>query len=133
MKRRTRTPQPERIIDTGRTEPRIEAAEFARALGARRVGASATGGSPVSRAAVRRELVRLLKSTGGRPALEGSLRRQKIPLSDEEWDQLEHLSEIFEESGVKATAGQVARVLLRLALARVGEEAPPARAGGGGR
>jgi hypothetical protein len=57
------------------------------------------------------------------------LRRQKIPLSDDEWGQLEYLSELFEDSGIKATAGQVARVLLRLALKRVaGDDAvPPAR------
>ena len=126
--RRPRSPEP-RIVDTGPTEPRIDADVFAAAIGAQRVGASPAGGSPVSRAAVRQELSRLLRSTGGRPGLEGSLRRQKIPLSDDEWVQLEYLSELFEDSGIKATAGQVARVLLRLALKRVAgdDTAPPAR------
>lgn len=115
---RTRFAEP-RIVDTGNTEPRIEPDVFAAAIGAKRIGASVHGGSPVSRIAMRQELARLLRSTGGRPGLEGSLRRQKIPLSDDEWVQLEYLSEVLGDSGIKATAGQVARVLLRLALQRV--------------
>ena len=125
---RARSAEP-RIIDTGPTEPRVGSDLFAVAIGARRLGVSPRGGSPISRAAVRQELARLLRSTGGRPGLEGSLRRQKIPLSDDEWIQLEYLSDLFEQSGIKATAGQVARVLLRLALERVArdEGAPSAR------
>ena len=92
---------------------------FTAAIGATRIGASSMGGSPVSRTAVRQELARLLRSTGGRPGLEGSLRRQKIPLSGDEWVQLEYLSEVLEDSGITASAGQVARVLWR-------SSAPPA-------
>ena len=127
-KKTVRTKAEPRIVDTGATEPRIDPDVFAAAIGAQRIGASAAGGSPVSRAAVRQELARLLRSTGGRPGLEGSLRRQKIPLSDDEWVQLEYLSEVLEDSGIRATAGQVARVLLRLALQRVADDdATPTR------
>lgn len=119
-KRKTsRLQPPVRIRDTSRTLPRVDARMVARALGADAAVLVPDGGSPFSLAAVRQELVRRLKSSGGRPALEGTVRRQKIPLSDEEWDRLEHLSSLFADSGVRATAGQVARILLSLILEKV--------------
>ena len=108
------------LFVTGTKMLRVDSEVFADVIGGAPIGrVGARHGSPVSRAAVRQELTKLLKSTGGRPGLEGSVRRQKIPLSDDEWMRLELLSQLFAESGVKATAGQVARVLLRLVLERM--------------
>ena len=118
-KRKPALQPPVRIHDTSRTLPRVDPQMVARALGADAVLDVLDGGSPFSLAAVRQELARRLKSSGGRPALEGSVRRQKIPLSDNEWDRLERLSSVFADSGVRATAGQVARILLSLILEKV--------------
>jgi hypothetical protein len=72
--------------------------------------------SPVGLLAVRAELAKALGSTGGRPGIRGISRRQKIPLADTDWAHLERLAERISSRGPRATAGQVASVLLHLAL-----------------
>lgn len=68
--------------------------------------------SPVALLAVRSELARFLRSTGGRPSLEGAARRQKIPMADADWDRLQDLAAKVSGTGLRATAGQVASVIL---------------------
>jgi hypothetical protein len=46
-------------------------------------------------------------------------RRAKIPLSDQEWSQLEKLAAAISSPGFAPSAGQVASVLLRLSLETV--------------
>ena len=58
-------------------------------------------------AELRQALAAALKSSGGRPTLEGTARRQKIPMSDPDWAKLEELARAFRAEGVHATAGQV--------------------------
>src|SRR5262245_36869865 len=108
------------IRNTGPTLPRIEPSQIAAALGAERTGVKLEDAlSPLTRFVVRQELVRRLQSSGGRPALAGVSRRAKIPLSDAEWLELEELAADISSPGFAPTPGQVASVLLTLALQKV--------------
>lgn len=105
-----------RIRDTGAKAKRVSKARVAKALGAEPVGD--VGGRPIfSLAGLYRELSERLRSTGGRPSLEGTTRRQKIPISDADWEELERLSENLSKTGTSASPGQVASVLLHQMLA----------------
>ena len=113
-------PAMKKIRDTSKIEPRIDPRQLAAALGAEPVPeAQDAAGSPLAAMAVRQEMARRLQSSGGRPALEGTTRRAKIPLSDEEWQQLETIAAAIACAGCAPTAGQVASVLLNLALRSV--------------
>ena len=68
---------------------------------------------------LRLELAAGIKSRGGRPALEGTARRQKIPMTDADWEKLEALASALRVDGVHATAGQVGAQLLHDAIAQV--------------
>ncbi len=49
-------------------------------------------GAPIGLHALRRELESRVRSTGGRPALDGATKIQKIPLKHEDWSRLEDLA-----------------------------------------
>lgn len=105
------------IRDTSSSLPPIGAEQVRKALGAEETAEGlAKMLAPVTLFAVREELVKRLQSSGGRPALAGTTRRAKIPLSDEQWMQLEELAAVMTESGFAPSAGQVASVLLSLSL-----------------
>jgi hypothetical protein len=70
----------------------------------------------VSMEDIRKETDKRLNSTGGRMALEGATRRQKIPLRDDDWDRLNKLKEIFKNDKKQPTAGQIASVILNIIL-----------------
>ena len=112
-----------RIRDTSKTEPPVDPKMIAAALGAEPVSAlREKAGSPLALLAMRLELARRLQSSGGRPALIDTDRRAKIPLSDQEWQQLESLAATVADKGCAPSAGQVASVLLNLALKSVATE-----------
>lgn len=105
------------IQDTSATLPRIDADRILEALGTEIATTELKEAlAPVTLFAVREELVKRLQSSGGRPALEGVTRRAKVPLSDEEWLQLEELAAAVSSPGFAPSAGQVASVLLTLSL-----------------
>lgn len=115
-----------RIKTTGKKSPRIKVTsprgqrvsseQVAAALGADRVPGRVKAQSPDTLAVVRQELIRRLSSSGGRPSLEGTSRRQKIPLDDEDWERLRQIAEALRDDEVRPTAGQVASVLLHRTL-----------------
>jgi hypothetical protein len=106
-----------RIRDVGVTSRRLDPAIIAEALGAEEAGpALGRKGSPTSALQIRAELASRLHSSGGRPALEGANRRVKIPVTDSQWQELEDLAASFSDLGFAPSAGQVASVLLSLAL-----------------
>lgn len=106
-----------RIEQIGHTLRRVDAENLAAALGATRArGSARRRGGVLSLLALGERIGALMRSTGGRPSLEGRARRQKIPITDAEWERLENLAERLESSGVRASAGQVASVLLHEAL-----------------
>ena len=77
-------------------------------------------GGPISLHALRQELQTRVRSTGGRPALDGATKIQKIPIKPEDWSRLEALAVRLSRQGVSATAGQVASVMVRRQLDLLG-------------
>lgn len=95
---------------------RISMDAVAKALGADIIApAPRRTGSPADFAAIREEVFRRLRSTGGRPGLEGT-QPKKIPLSDEDWKRVERVVDHISEPGFKPSVGQVAGVLLSIVL-----------------
>jgi hypothetical protein len=93
---------------------------IAKALGAAEIVSRENAqGAPISLHALRRELERRVRSTGGRPALDGATKIQKIPLKPEDWSRLEKLADKLARQGVSATAGQVASVMVHSQLERL--------------
>jgi len=106
-----------RIRDVGSASPRIDPGVVAGALGAEDTGIRlGRAGSPVSSFQIRAELLERLRSSGGRPALDGATRRVKIPVTESQWKELEDLAASFTDLGFIPSAGQVASVLLSLSL-----------------
>lgn len=105
------------IRDTGAGAPRVDPAVVAEVLGAEDTGlTSGRARSPLSSFQVRSELFHRLRSSGGRPALAGATRRVKIPVTERQWEELEELATSFTDLGFVPSAGQVASVLISLAL-----------------
>lgn len=116
-----------RIRNSGPKQPRIDPATLAKALGAERVGRAPSGSrSPPARFALRMEVARRLSSTGGRPGLVGTTRRQKIPLSDEDWKRLEEIANSVGTEGYRPSPAQIASILLHRALDTLDEDASTA-------
>jgi hypothetical protein len=108
------------VRSTSRAARRIEPKSVAERLGAEPLGLDlGTTSSPTALLALRHTLVMELRSSGGRPALEGTERRQKIPMKDADWLELERIAQSFRASGLNATAGQIAGQLLHEAIARL--------------
>jgi len=110
-------PKGRRIVLTPSKMRAVDPEKVREALGGEWGPAIPRGGSPFTIAALRRRLLASLRSDGGRPKLEGTTRRQKIPLSDADWEALGRAAELLASAGVSATRGQVAAQLLRNALA----------------
>ena len=95
---------------------RVSAADLGKRLGAEVVAAEPLrSGSPPNFAAVREEVFRRLRSTGGRPGLEG-VGRKKIPLTEGDWKIVKQVANHISEPGFRPSAGQVASVLLSITL-----------------
>jgi hypothetical protein len=106
-------PKRVRVVDKPRR--RIEPAELAAALGAEpcgeRIGANL---EPISLAELGTELLRRLRSSGGRPALADATEYCRVPLSAEDVKALEKITEHIEQkTGTKPSLGQVVSVILR--------------------
>ena len=107
------------IRHAGGTARSVSPDVIAKALGADEVVARENvHGDPISLHALRRELGSRVRSTGGRPALEGATKIQKIPLKPEDWSRLEELAAQISRQGVSATAGQIASVIVHSQLKR---------------
>jgi hypothetical protein len=92
---------------------------IAKALGAEVVSKENARGAPIVLHALRQELESRVRSTGGRPGLEGATKIQKIPLKPEDWSRLEELAGELSRQGISATAGQVASVMIHSQLERL--------------
>jgi hypothetical protein len=119
MTKRIRTTEPTvaRIRATEAPLPRIDPQTVAAALGAEPVPEHIEGQpGPFTLYALRQELLRRRHSTGGRPGIEGTDLRAKIPLADRDWQCLESLAAALTEEGFAPSPGQVGSVLLSIAL-----------------
>ena len=106
-----------RLEVTSETLPSIDKTEVASALGTVKDEVKLNAkGSPPSVFALRQEMAARLISSGGRPSLEGTTRRQKIPMAESDWVQLCELAALLEDEELRPTPGQVASVLLHHAL-----------------
>jgi hypothetical protein len=65
--------------------------------------------------------VNRLRSTGGRPRLEGtSEKRNKIPLFSEDWEKLEELAKYYRETeGINVSSGQIASALIHSEISKI--------------
>ena len=115
--KRSRNETYARIRDTSETLLRVEASRVAEALGAEASELThAITGGPLSLFQVKEELFRRLQSTGGRPSLSGTSGRKKVPLSEDQWAELEEIASEVASPGFSPSAGQIASVLLALSL-----------------
>jgi hypothetical protein len=122
-----------KIIDTGKTARRIEVTDrparriepeaFAAALGAEPVGEGHSPNlDPLSLAALGNDLIKRLRSSGGRPALADATEICRVPLSAEDVKALEGIVAHLEaSSGAKPSVGQVVSVIVRRHLTTVTE------------
>jgi hypothetical protein len=108
----------ERIQITGPGLPRVEADEFAEALGAEPSRERhSTPSDLISLGELGNELLKRLRSTGGRPALEGATERCKVPLSPSDIAHLEQIIATIEaKTGTRPALGQIASVILQIHL-----------------
>ena len=121
------SPSVRTVRHIGATLPTVGADAITKALGAADVVRADVHGSPIALYALRQEIEARLRSTGGRPALEGATRIQKIPLKPEDWRQLEGLAAQLSRQGVAATAGQVASIMVHKQLEVVRAVSPRSR------
>lgn len=107
-----------KIKDTGKKPEQIKVSTIATSLGAKKISQRENHekGSPLQFFALRQELYQRLRSIGGRKSLEGVDKRQKIPLSDEDWEKLQKLAEESQSEEIHPSPAQVASVLLHQAL-----------------
>jgi hypothetical protein len=120
MKKRIRitSGRPRAVRSTTRTARSIDPRSFAEQLGADPLGLAAGTNVPALDA-LQRTLLLTLRSQGGRPALDGAVRRQKIPMTDADWEALENIARSLQAKGLNATAGQVGGQLLHDAIAHL--------------
>jgi len=107
------------------TVRRLDPAEVAQALGAEPTGDKVPNAGPLTLYALRAELYRRRISKGGRPGIDGADQRPKIPVSDQDWADLEKLAAELGGPGHSPSAGQVASILLSLAIESVKNETKP--------
>jgi hypothetical protein len=104
------------IKNIGPTQRQVNFKVAAKELGAEAVGVTIdTRQGPISLFALRQFLVERLRSSGGRPALlaDGQKRRNKIPLSDEDWIKLEIIAKYYQQKeGINVSPGQIASALI---------------------
>src|SRR5262245_46022576 len=102
-----------RVVDKPRR--RIEPAELAAALGAGPHGERIGGNlDPIGLAEVGAQLLRRLRSSGGRPALVDASEFCRVPLSARDIQLLESMTvEIEKATGMKPSPGQVVSIILR--------------------
>jgi hypothetical protein len=107
------------VRHVGTAAPSVDPEAIAKALRAELVSRETLHGAPISLHALRRELESRIRSTGGRPALEGATKIKKIPMKPEDWSRLEEVAGELSRQGVSATAGQVASVMVHSQLDRL--------------
>lgn len=112
----TDKPKPRLEIVEARTRRRLAPEDIEIGLGAKRVATVPSGGLPMAQFALRQELFRRLRSTGGRPGLAGADMKPKIPMRRSSWDKLETFAKQLETADFHPTPAQLASVLLDAAI-----------------
>jgi hypothetical protein len=116
----TSDPTVKRLRASGSTVQRLDPKTVADALGGEPCPERIEGQpGPVTLYALRQELLRRRHSTGGRPRIEGTSFRAKVPVGEQDWHRLEAIAASLSVQGFTPSAGQVASVLLSIALRSV--------------
>ena len=113
------TEKPARRIEASeKSQRRIEPENFAAALQAEPVGeVHAANLDPLTLAALGNELIKRLRSSGGRPALVDATEICRVPLRVEDVETLERMIvQLGESNGVKPSVGQLVSVIVRAHL-----------------
>jgi hypothetical protein len=111
-----------KVKDKGATKRLIGHADFAKALGAQETDVEInTQLDPFSLSSLRQFLAGRLRSTGGRPRLEGTLKkRNKVPFFSEDWEILEMISKYYgEKEGLRVSSGQIASALIHTFISKI--------------
>jgi hypothetical protein len=118
--------RPKRITILDQPKRRIDAAEIAAGLGATPCGERVSGHlDPIGLAELGTQLLRRLRSSGGRPALADATEICRVPLSSDDVKALEQIMErVAASTGAKPSLGQLVSVIIHASL--------PAGEGGGG-
>ncbi len=127
MSKRIRTTEPTvpRIHLSEPTVPRVNQQSVAEALGGEPCPERRDGQpGPITVYALRQELLRRRQSSGGRPGIEGTSLRAKIPLGERDWQRLENLAAMLSGKGFSPSAGQVGSILLSIALRSLTKDLP---------
>jgi hypothetical protein len=107
----------QRLQNVSHVPARIPVADVVTALGARPVGLRLDDDSaPIALLTIRDELMRRLRTTGGRPALAGDGTRPRVQVSAEDWRIMTEIADRMAVGRHKASPAQVAGVLIHLAL-----------------
>jgi len=106
------------IVDTSPKARKLDPELVEKAFGARPVGSSAG----LDLFTVRESMKRMLQSSGGRPSLEGAISQAKIPKITADWEKLEKLVMVSSDLRHKPSIGQMAAMVLHLALGRIPEK-----------
>lgn len=104
---------------TGERKRKVGVDEAAASMGGARMTAAERLGSPSATFAMRAEMARRLRSTGGRPGLEGAERKTKVPLSAEQYAAIAGIAEKLAEDGIRPSFGQIASVLIDMGLRKL--------------
>jgi hypothetical protein len=107
------------IRHTGSRTRHVDLNSVAKALGAEMDLQRAIRGSRVTTTALRQQVLLRLASSGGRPGLDGTTLRPKVPMTPEDWSALEQLASAFAAKGVKATPSQVASAIIHTHVAQI--------------
>jgi hypothetical protein len=127
MSRRIRTTEPTapRIRTSEPTMQHVDPRAVGKALGGEPCSERLEGSpGPITLYALRQELLGRRQSSGGRPGIEGTSFRAKIPLGEHDWQRLETLAATLSAEGFSPSAGQVGSVLLSLALRSLTKDFP---------
>ena len=103
-------------IDEPNSRRRLTKDEIEKGLGAEYVGEIPTTDNSFTAYALRNELVKRLRSSGGRPALAGTDVRYRVPMRGSKWRRLAEIAKAVETETFRPTVTQVASVLLDLAI-----------------
>ncbi len=114
-------PKPRLNVVEPKARRRIAVEEVEKGLGAERVASVPPGGSPMSAYVLRQELFRRLRSTGGRPGLDGADMKPKIPVRRSKWKKLVLLAKQVESDGFHPTPAQLASVILDAGIDQFGQ------------
>jgi len=117
--KRTRiaTPKVKKVIDISTKPLIVSGSEVAKALGAEPTGHQMPVHTPPdAQLSLFEAIANEVVSSGGRPGRKGDTERKKIPLTKEEWAQLQALADDCNEYGVSVSPAQLGGLLVREGL-----------------